>query len=66
MRMNRNTDAISINREDIEKVKTLCYEYLGSVVNINGEVKEEVNKYHSILKTRQHLEIMEYLEIDED
>ena len=42
MRMNnRNTNSISLDGEDLEEVETFCY--LGSVVNINGEVKEEVN-----------------------
>ena len=42
MRMNnRNTNSISSDGEDLEEVETFCY--LGSVVNINGEVKEEVN-----------------------
>lgn len=37
---NKNTNAISVDGEDLEEVKTFCY--LGSVVNIKGEVKEEV------------------------
>ena len=38
---NRNTNSISLDGEDLEEVETFCY--LESVVNINGEVKEEVN-----------------------
>ena len=42
MRMNnRNNNNISIDGDFLEEVDTFCY--LGSVVNINGEVKEEVN-----------------------
>ena len=32
------TKIFSLEGEDLEKVETFCY--LGSVVNINGEVKE--------------------------
>ena len=42
MRMNnRNTNKVSVDGEDLEEVDTFCY--LGSVVNVDGEVKEEVN-----------------------
>lgn len=36
---NRNPNTVSIDGEDLEELKTLCK--IGSMVNINGEMKEE-------------------------
>ena len=39
-RMNKNTNTINIERENLEVVKTFCY--LESAVNRNVDIKEEV------------------------